>query len=100
MIDIATGVAARLKILSHPKRLVLLCLMAEGEQGVGALAARTGMREAAVSQQLMLLRKDGVVDVRRDGQMAFYRLCDDDMRAILAFLHDRFCPEPDMPEAL
>ncbi len=91
MIDIAADVSARLKVLSHPKRLVLLCLMAEGEASVGDLARRTGMREAAVSQQLMLLRKDAVVDVRRDGQMAFYTLADGDIAAILGFLHHRFC---------
>ncbi len=95
MLDIAAQVAARLKILSHPKRLILLCHMAEGEQSVGSLAQLTGMRDAAVSQQLMLLRKDGVVDVRREAQMAYYRLHDPDMAAILAFLYERFCP----PEA-
>lgn len=88
----ASHVAERLKILSHPKRLLLLCLMAETEQSVGALAEQAGMREAAVSQQLMLLRKDGVVQVRREGQQAFYTLADADMAAILQFLHTRFCP--------
>lgn len=92
IIDIAAEVSARLKILSHPKRLVLLCFMAEGEQPVGRLAELTGMREAAVSQQLMLLRKDGVVNVRREGQMAFYSLADENTRAVLEFLHRRFCP--------
>lgn len=94
MIQIATHVAERLKTLSHPKRLILLCHLAEGEQAVGELARLTGMRDAAVSQQLMLLRKDGVVEVRREGQMAFYRLSDQDTQAILAFLHQRFCAEP------
>lgn len=88
----AESVAAKLKILSHPKRLILLCLMTEAERNVGELAARSGMREAAVSQQLMLLRKDGVVNVRREGQMMFYHLADADMAAILTFLHARFCP--------
>lgn len=94
ILHIAAGVAEKLKILSHPKRLILLCHMAESEQSVGELARLTGMRSAAVSQQLMLLRKDGVVEVRREGQMVFYRLADADMRAIMGFLYERFCGEP------
>lgn len=94
IIKIAADVAEKLKILSHSKRLVLLCHMAEGEQSVGDLARMTGMRDAAVSQQLMLLRKDGVVEVRREGQMAFYRLIDADTQAIMTFLYERFCAEP------
>ncbi|PIZ30747.1 MAG: transcriptional regulator [Alphaproteobacteria bacterium CG_4_10_14_0_8_um_filter_53_9] len=93
IIQIAPQVAEKLKALSHPKRLVLLCHMAGGERSVGDLARITGMRDAAVSQQLMLLRKDGVVDARREGQMAFYHLTDADTQAIMTFLYERFCTE-------
>jgi DNA-binding transcriptional ArsR family regulator len=93
MVQMATHVAERLKTLSHPKRLILLCHLAEGERSVGELARLTGMRDAAVSQQLMLLRKDGVVDVRREGQMAFYTLSDTDTQAIMSFLYERFCSQ-------
>jgi DNA-binding transcriptional ArsR family regulator len=76
----AEDVSALLKILSHPKRLLILCQLVEQEKSVGELAAQLKMREAAVSQQLALLRKDKLVKTRRDGQTIYYHLASDKVR--------------------
>ena len=60
----AEMVSELMKTLAHPKRLLILCQLVEGERSVGELAKLLGMREAAVSQQLTLLRKDKLVATR------------------------------------
>ncbi|MGL4242911.1 MAG: ArsR/SmtB family transcription factor, partial [Beijerinckiaceae bacterium] len=56
-----------LKALSHENRLLLLCLLSEGERSVSELESIMSMRQSAVSQQLARLRLDGLVAARRDG---------------------------------
>ena len=87
----ASEVSALLKILSHPKRLLILCQLVEQERAVGDLAALVGAREAAVSQQLTLLRKDGMVTTRRDGRTIFYRLARTDLKSLIGFLYATYC---------
>jgi len=80
-----------LKAMSSRNRLMLLCQLTEAEKSVGALADLVGMRESAASQQLALLRKDGLVSARRDGQTIYYRLASDKAGKLLATLYDAFC---------
>jgi DNA-binding transcriptional ArsR family regulator len=87
----AIEVSALLKILSHPKRLLILCQLVEHERAVGDLAALLGAREAAVSQQLTLLRKDGMVKTRRSGRTIFYSLARTDLKSLIGFLYATYC---------
>ncbi|WP_404337334.1 ArsR/SmtB family transcription factor [Sphingomonas sp. MMS12-HWE2-04] len=80
-----------LKALSGRSRLLLLCHLWEGEKSVGELARLTGSRDTAVSQQLALLRREGMVTARRSGQMIFYSLASDDAVQMLESLHGLFC---------
>lgn len=45
-----------LKALSHESRLLILCLLAEGEKSVGELEEFLSQRQSTVSQQLARLR--------------------------------------------
>jgi len=87
----AADVSALLKILSHPRRLLILCQLVEKERAVGDLAALLGAREAAISQQLILLRKDGLVKTRRDGRTIFYSLARADVKSLIGFLYATYC---------
>jgi len=87
----ASEVSALLKSLSHSKRLLILCQLVEQERAVGDLAALLGAREAAVSQQLSLLRKDGLVKTRRDGRTIFYSLARSDLKSLIGFLYATYC---------
>lgn len=81
-----------LKALASPPRLLILCTLLDGECSVGALAARLDLREAAVSQNLTVLRRERIVATRRSAQTIYYRLASETVRAILAALAQEFCP--------
>jgi DNA-binding transcriptional ArsR family regulator len=80
-----------LKALSHENRLLLLCLLSQGERSVGDLEDILGMRQSAVSQQLARLRLDGLVAARRDGKAVYYSIASDDARRMVGVIHDIFC---------
>jgi rhodanese-related sulfurtransferase len=62
------------KALSNPHRLELVELLAQGERTVEDLAAEANLPIANASQHLQVLRAAQLVDVRRDGLYAYYRL--------------------------
>ena len=70
MEETAPKVSALMKVLSNEHRLMILCLLVEQERSVGDMARALDMRQAALSQQLALLRKDGLVNTRRDAHLA------------------------------
>jgi ArsR family transcriptional regulator, virulence genes transcriptional regulator len=93
MLTVVDRASAFLKTLSGRSRLLLLCHLMDGEKSVGELARATGARDTAVSQQLALLRREGLVEYRRAGQMIFYSLASEDARAMLEALHRLFCAQ-------
>jgi DNA-binding transcriptional ArsR family regulator/rhodanese-related sulfurtransferase len=64
------------KALANPHRLELLYLLAQRERSVEDLAREMGLPVANVSQHLQALRRARLVEVRREGLFAFYRLAD------------------------
>jgi ArsR family transcriptional regulator, virulence genes transcriptional regulator len=93
----AREAAELMKVLSSENRLLLLCQLADGDKTVGELAACLGLRQAAVSQQLALLRKDGLVAARRDGRSMHYRLTGAEARAVILLLHRLYCQPATRP---
>lgn len=87
-IDEASGL---LKSLSHPHRLAIVCRLIEGECSVGGLAEFLKLRDSSVSQQLSLMRKDGIVGTRREGQVVWYSIKDDTARQVVGLLHSIYC---------
>jgi len=86
--DSAEAMAGRLRLMSHPERLLMLCRMDEGEVSVGELVQLTGLAQSAVSQHLALLRDHGVVAIRGAAQMRFYSLTDPVVRALIHTMCD------------
>ncbi len=82
--------AARvIKCLGHPLRLRLLEIMElGGEQNVTELQAYSGATQAAVSEQLSILRGHGVVASRRDGTYMLYRIIEPKVFRILACVRE------------
>ena len=87
----AQKACALLKVLAHADRLVLLCRLAQGEFCVSELEADLGIRQPTLSQQLGVLRQEGLVDTRREGKHIYYRLVSDDAAAVMHVLHNRIC---------
>jgi DNA-binding transcriptional ArsR family regulator len=80
-----------LKALAHESRLLILCLLTEGEKTVGELEELVARRQSTVSQQLARLRLDGLVSARRDGTTIYYRLSDEKVQVVLEALYKVFC---------
>ncbi|EKF73855.1 ArsR family regulatory protein [Alcanivorax hongdengensis A-11-3] len=89
----ADAASQLLKALSNPVRLLLLCQLTEGERSVGELEDRTGIRQPSLSQQLGVLRREGLIAPRRDGKQVYYRVADHRAMAILTTLYTLFCDE-------
>ena len=64
------------RVLGHPVRIRLLQLLRDGERSVGDLQAALELDSGATSQQLALLRKQGLVEGRREGTSVYYRVKD------------------------
>jgi DNA-binding transcriptional ArsR family regulator len=80
-----------LKALSHETRLLILCLLTEGEKSVSELEQVMSMPQAAVSQQLARLRLDRLVMARREGRQIYYRIASDEISIIIGQLYEMFC---------
>ncbi|GLH76281.1 transcriptional regulator [Bradyrhizobium sp. SSBR45G] len=94
-VDIMEAAADRasdlLKALSNRHRLLIICQLVDDERSVGELAAFLGLRDSTVSQHLALLRKDGLVTARRDGQTIYYSITSEPAREVLRTLYQVFC---------
>jgi DNA-binding transcriptional ArsR family regulator len=97
--DIA-GLADVFGLLAEAGRLRVLVALLEGEMCVCDLAAVARASESAVSHHLRLLRAHRVVQVRRTGRMAYYRLADAHVRLLLdvALTHIGHAPAASHPE--
>lgn len=83
-----------LKALSNDRRLLIVCVLYSGEKCVGDLEAIVGLSQSALSQHLARLRRDEIVQTRRDAQTIYYSLKDQSAEKILACLHDIYCADP------
>ncbi len=76
-----------LRAMAHPLRLEILELVARGPARVGAIARELGAGQAAVSQQLRILRLAGLVQpARRDGVLR-YALVSESLRTLDRAVH-------------
>ena len=63
-----------LSLIGQPARIQILLTIGAQEACVCHLVAVLGMRQASISQHLMVLRKASLVIAHRDGRNIFYRL--------------------------
>jgi DNA-binding transcriptional ArsR family regulator len=80
-----------LKALAHEGRLMILCILCEGEKSVTELEQMLALRQPTVSQQLARLRAEGLVAARRHGKTMHYSLASEDVRVIIGAVHQVFC---------
>jgi len=95
----ADGASRLLKALSNPDRLLLMCHLAEGEQCVGELEAASGISQPTLSQQLGVLREQGLVATRREGKNIYYSIDSPQALAVMEVLHAQFCAPPKVKTA-
>lgn len=91
----AARAAAALRLLGNEDRLMLLCQLSQGEYCVGELEEQLGIRQPTLSQQLGVLRGEGVIAPRREGKHIYYSVADQDMLQVLKLLYKLYCPKGD-----
>ncbi|ALV04733.1 ArsR/SmtB family transcription factor [Roseateles depolymerans] len=90
----AAGQAVKaLKVMANEDRLLLLCQLSQGEMSVGELEAALDIHQPTLSQQLGVLRNEGVVNTRRDGKRICYSLADPRLLQIMQLMHALYCPK-------
>jgi len=84
-----------LKAIAHEGRLIILCLLVEGEKSVSELEEILGSGQPVVSQQLMRLRSDNLVQARRQGKRIYYSIASQEAKEIVTLVYTLFCEQKD-----
>ena len=87
----ASAAAGLLRVLSNENRLLLMCQLSQGEKSVGELEHILGIRQPTLSQQLGILRNEGLVATRREGKQVIYALSDPNAVQVLELLYGLYC---------
>ena len=80
-----------IKVLANENRLMIMCALCSGELAVNELNERIQLSQSALSQHLAILRHQGLVRTRRDGQTIYYSLNDTAALPVIQTLHDEYC---------
>ena len=87
-----TYVATTLSALANQQRLLILCYLSQAkETSVSDLNEQLALSQSALSQHLAKLRKEGIIEARKDGLKVYYKISRSDILALLQFLHQEYC---------
>jgi len=89
----ADSASKLMRTMGSKNRLLILCILTEGELSVGQINDRINLAQSAVSQHLAVLRLDALVATRKQAQTVYYRLRSGAVEKIIRILHDEFCPD-------
>lgn len=89
----ASQAAALLRAMANERRLMILCRLGAGEMSVGALQTDIDLSQSALSQHLAVLREQGLVKTRREGQSILYSIADPAALKVIETLAAIYCPE-------
>jgi DNA-binding transcriptional ArsR family regulator len=89
----ADDVAGMLAVMANPRRLIILCRLAQaGEMTVARLMEAVGLSQSALSQHLALMREGGLLATRKEGLNVHYRIADPRALQLMQSLESVFCP--------
>jgi DNA-binding transcriptional ArsR family regulator len=91
MAQSANRASALMKTLGHKDRLMILCHLADGEKSVGEIARLLEISQSPLSQHLSRMRREGLVETRREAQSIFYSLKSGEASRIVEVLYELFC---------
>ena len=98
MVEHASDAAGLMKALGNESRLMILCTLVSGERTVGELNDIVPLSQSALSQQLARLRRQGLVETRRESQTIFYSLAPGPADRVIHLLHEIYCGSSDAAE--
>jgi DNA-binding transcriptional ArsR family regulator len=82
-----------MKTLGHKDRLMVLCHLTSGEKSVGELASLLEIPQSPLSQHLARMRKESLVDTRRQAQTIYYSIASGEAERIVSLMHELYCSE-------
>ena len=91
MIQASQEATKLMRSLSHPQRLLALCALGTAEKSVAELRHELGIEQVPMSQQLMRLRADGLVESRREATTVYYRITRPEVLLVVEALQAAFC---------
>ena len=71
-----------LRSIGNERRLMIICYLLEKERHVSELESLIGISQSALSQHLARLRRDSLVQTRRDAQCVYYSIAKDRKKTI------------------
>ena len=83
--------AASIKAISHPLRLKILCVLANGPLSVQDIVEQVGTSQSNISQHLAILRDKGVLATRKEANRVFYRIGNLRTLKLVKMIRDVFC---------
>ena len=80
-----------LKVMAHPARMKIFCVLQTGEFSVQQLEQYVGVAQATLSQHLSLLKDRGILASRRQGNFSLYRIANEEMVQLFGLIQGIFC---------
>ncbi|MBA2483902.1 MAG: winged helix-turn-helix transcriptional regulator, partial [Nitrosomonas sp.] len=80
-----------LKVLANEDRLLILCQLSQGARNVSELEELLGIHQPTLSQQLTVLREEGIVKTQRKGRYIVYSLASAEAIEIMETLFGLYC---------
>jgi DNA-binding transcriptional ArsR family regulator len=89
----AAQAADLLKAMANKHRLLILCMLGNRELSVSELNIELNIPQSTLSQHLAVLRKDGLVQTRREAQTIYYSLKSEQVKTMIATLYQLYCAD-------
>ena len=80
-----------LKTLGHPKRLLIICFLREGEKSVSEIEEFCQISQSQISNFLKRMMYENLLENRRDGNTIYYKIKDKKILALVQQLEKIFC---------
>lgn len=74
--------------LANPRRLMIISTLRNGEKAVNEIAKEVGVPQATISRHLAMMRNQGVVSRRRDGQNVYYQITNSKITTAYEIMHE------------
>jgi ArsR family transcriptional regulator len=87
----AEEVSALLKSFGHPKRLLVLCFLADRDHSVHQLEELCDIGQSQLSQFLKRMELEGLLSSHKEGRQVIYSISDERVRQLIGQLQNIFC---------
>ncbi|SHJ53940.1 DNA-binding transcriptional regulator, ArsR family [Hathewaya proteolytica DSM 3090] len=88
----AKFVSNLMKTLTNEYRLMILCMLEEGEKTVGEICSELqGIGMSAVSQHLSMLKSHDLIESSKVGQNVIYRISDKRISEVIKKIREEYC---------